>query len=173
VDIDEHSDWASQHSVHSIPTFILLSSAGEELARVSGYQMPEPFITWLEAGLRQAQSVALRQQQAIQQLAQINERLDKVPTVARAKVLAELLDLWAGESQAVRDLANTSLTALAKNQPSLMLEGLNHPRLAVRIQVSNRLRAQLGDAFDIDPWSDPLTRKKAVDQYRQELVEKP
>jgi hypothetical protein len=130
---------------------------------------------WAEvpAGWSTQYPAALRQQQSTQQLALINERLDKVPAADRAQVLTELLDLWAGESQAVRELANTSLAALAKSQPSLLLAGLNHPRLAVRIQVSNLLRAQLGDAFDIDPWSDPLTRKKAVDQYRQQLVEKP
>ena len=63
------------------------------------------------------------------------------------------------------------LTAVAARNPALLLDGLNNPRLAVRIQVANVLRARLGETFDVDPWSDQAVRAKAVAQWQTKLAD--
>jgi hypothetical protein len=59
---------------------------------------------------------------------------------------------------------------VASRQPAALLDGLNDPRLAARIQAANALRAQLGDGFDADPWADPATRAGAVEKWRAKLL---
>jgi hypothetical protein len=36
------------------------------------------------------------------------------------------------------------------------------PAPATRIQAANALHYKIGDAFDVDPWSDAATREKRI-----------
>jgi len=51
-----------------------------------------------------------------------------------------------------------------------LLDGLNDPRLATRIQVANALHFKIGDGFDVDPWSDVANRQKGVLVWREKLT---
>ena len=70
---------------------------------------------------------------------------------------------------AVVQAAATRLQALAVRNPQIVLTGLQDPRLATRIQVANVLRAQLGETFDADAWSDEAARRTAVVTWSHRL----
>jgi hypothetical protein len=47
---------------------------------------------------------------------------------------------------------------------------LDDPRLTVRIQAANALRAQLGEVFNVDPWAEPAARAEAIQKWRSKLA---
>jgi thioredoxin 1 len=52
VDTDESREMAEQYGVNSLPTFIYLNDAGEELARVVGYKGYRQLKRWVEKNKR-------------------------------------------------------------------------------------------------------------------------
>jgi thioredoxin-like negative regulator of GroEL len=169
IDIDEQEALAQQRGVRAVPTFQMLSPEGDALASLVGYQAPEPFLEWLTNSLREVKDSLLRQHRSEQRLAAAEQALRQSGARADPEAIRELLALYAEQSSAVRDPAGARLAALAQSQPALLLDGLNHPRLAVRIHVANLLRRRLGEAFNIDPWSDAAARRQAVAQWQQKL----
>jgi thioredoxin-like negative regulator of GroEL len=169
VDIDQHPELAQQRDIRAVPTFKLLTSAGDEVATSTGYQEPTSFLEWLTKGMGEAKAVVAAQERADEKLAAAEQLLRQADSQSKRKAVADLLDLCAERNSAVREAAAARVATLAKSQPVLLLDGLVHPRLAVRIQAANLLRAQLGDRFDIDPWSDAPTRENEVARWRVKL----
>jgi thioredoxin-like negative regulator of GroEL len=169
IDIDEHREVAEQRGVHAVPTFQMLSPAGDEIASTTGYQEPAGFLAWLRGGASQAKEAAVRLQQAEQALAAADQLLQGNEPDSQEKAVAGLLDLCAERTSSVQADASARLAALARSKPWLLLVGLNHSRLAVRIRAANLLSARLGDTFDIDPWDDAASRQKAIALWRQKL----
>ena len=99
-----------------------------------------------------------------------NETLASTNADAPRQCAAQLLDLCAERDEPMARAAGQRLRALASRQPAALLDGLNDPRLAARIQAANALRLQLGDAFDLDPWADSATRAAAVENWRKRLA---
>jgi len=172
VDIDEHHDLAEKHAVRAVPTFQLLTPAGEEVATTTGYQDAERFLQWLTNGVSEVKAAVSRQKQAEEKLASADRLLGQTDADSLRKAAAELMDLCADRGAAVPAAAGARLAALAKREPALLLDGLNHPRLAVRIHAANLLRAQLGDTFEVDPWSDAPTRQEAITRWRAALADR-
>jgi thioredoxin 1 len=48
IDIDEQRELASQHGIEAVPTFVLLSAAGDEVQRATGFQAAGDFVPWLK-----------------------------------------------------------------------------------------------------------------------------
>jgi thioredoxin-like negative regulator of GroEL len=170
LDVDEHSKLAEQHGVRAVPTFQMLSPDGDMVATTTGYQEANHFISWLTNSVSETKEAVARQKQFARKLAAADESLRDASPESLRKAAAELIDLCAERDGALQKSVHDRLQALAASDPALVLNGLNHPRLAVRIHVANLLRAQLGDAFDVDPWSDAATRQKAVALWRAKLA---
>ena len=171
LDVDEHPKLAEQHGVRAVPTFQMLSPDGDTVATATGYQEANRFLTWLTNSLSEVKESAARQKQIAERLAAADRSLRDASPESLRKAATELLALCAGSDGATQKSVQERLAGLAARDPALVLDGLNHPRLAVRIHVANLLRAQFGDAFDVDPWSDAATRQKAVAQWRAKLAE--
>jgi thioredoxin-like negative regulator of GroEL len=172
LDVDEHPRLAEQHGVRAVPTFQMLSPGGEAVATATGYQEANRFLSWLTNSLSDVKAAAERQKQFAEKLAAADQSLREASSESLQKAAAELIDLCAGRDGAAQKSVQDRLAGLAARDPALVLEGLNHPRLAARLHVANLLRAQLGDAFDVDPWSDAATRQQAVAQWRVRLAAK-
>jgi thioredoxin-like negative regulator of GroEL len=165
VDIDEHPDLAAQHDVRAVPTFEMLGPAGDEVVRTTGYQPAGDFLQWLTNSVAAAKEAMVRQRRFKEQLVAIDRWLALADEASARQAAGELFELAAERDHAIARAAATRLETMAGRQPAVLLGGLNSPRLATRIVVANALRARLGDAFDVDPWSDAATRKAAVEKW--------
>jgi thioredoxin-like negative regulator of GroEL len=169
VDIDEQPDLAAKREIRAVPTFKLLSAKGDEVATSTGYQEPAQFLEWLTNGVREVGAVVDAQARAERDLAAADEMLHQADTATKRKAVSTLLGLCAGRDSTGREAAAKRLADVAKSQPELLLDGMMHPRLVVRIQAANLLGASLGDKFDIDPWTEQGRRQKDVARLREQL----
>jgi thioredoxin-like negative regulator of GroEL len=170
IDIDEQRDLSSRHGIEAVPTFVLLSSAGDEVQRATGFQAAGDFVPWLTNGLSGARDAALRQALVRKTLAEVDQLLTSTNADAPQQCAKKLFDLCADRDEATVRSAAERLTALASRQPAALLDGLSDPRLAARIQVANALRVRLGEEFNVDPWAEPGARAEAARKWRAQLT---
>jgi thioredoxin 1 len=169
IDIDEHPDLATQHGISAVPTFILLSPAGNEVDRATGFQPTGDFLQWLTYGVSEAKEAAIRQALSKQALADVDQLLVAKGTNSAQAVAVKLFDLSASREDDIVQAAAARLKTLASRDTVDVLDGLNDSRLAVRIQAANALRLVIGDSFDVDPWGDAAARGKAISTWREKL----
>jgi thioredoxin-like negative regulator of GroEL len=172
LDIDEHGDLATHYGISAVPTFVLLSDDGEA-DRTTGYQPVEEFKNWLTKGLAKAHFESQQLAADKQTLAEVDQWLAAGESGSAGSAAAKLFTLCAGRTDAMVQAAAGRLKTLAAHQPLAVLDGLNDPRLACRIQAANALRSVLGDAFDVDPWADAAARQPAVEAWRGKLTKAP
>lgn len=172
IDIDEQSALAEKHSIHAVPTFELLTPAGDTVVSTTGFQTPDQFIPWLTNSIAEAHATVARQNQARAALADADKLLATDNADSMHQAAQKIFELCAAHEAGISQEAIARMQSLAKQHPAILLEALNHPRLATRIQAANILRAQLGASFDIDPWTDAATREKTVTQWREKLAQK-
>ena len=170
VDIDDHQELAKGYDVRAVPTFHILTPAGDKVSTTTGYQDAARFLTWLTNGVSEAKETVTRRKESEEKLAGIDQLLRQTDLESLKKAAAETIDLCAERENSVVEAASERLVALAKRNPALLLDGLNHPRLAARIQVANAMRTQLGESFDVDPWSDTTARQQAINRWRDKLA---
>lgn len=173
VDIDEHPDLAAKYGVTAVPTFILLSTSEDEAERITGFQASDDFLQWVTNGVSEAKADMVRQALARTNLAEVDRLLASTETNSIHEAAMELFDLCGERDTAVVQAAAARLKTMAGRDPSDLLDGLNDPRLAIRIQAANALRYKIGDAFDVDPWSDAVTREKRIPVWREQLAKTP
>lgn len=166
VDIDARPDVAAQRSIDVVPTCVLLSANGDEVDRTSGFQFIGDFLSWLTNGVSKAKVEMVRQTQSIQTLAEVDRMLATTETNSAHRAALKLFDLCNMRQDAIVQAAGARLKILATRDPAAVLDGLDDPRLASRIQAANALRESIGGTFDIDPWSDAATRRKAIEAWR-------
>lgn len=168
LDLDEHSDLARTHGVTAVPHFEMLSPVGDTVTQTTGYQQPDEFIQWITNSVEAVRTAAIRRKKLETKLAAARWVLANDPQSV-GKAAGWLFDLCAERENDVQRAAMTELGRLAARDPALLIDGLNHPRLATRICVANLLRPRLGETFNIDPWDDAQSRQQAVAQWREKL----
>ena len=173
VDIDEHPDLATKYGVTAVPTFIMLSTSEDEAERITGFQAAGDFLQWVTNGVSEAKADMVRQALARTNLAEVDRLLASTETNSIHEAAMKLFDLCGERDTAVVQAAAARLKTMAARDPSDLLDGLNDPRLAIRIQAANALRYKIGDAFDVDPWSDAVTREKRIPVWREQLAKTP
>lgn len=171
VDIDEQAPLARVLEISAVPTFKVLTSAGDAVATTSGFQSPDGFVSWLTNAVTDYVAAAARREEASRKLAEADALLEKADAASVSSGVAMLFELCARRDADVTRAAIGKLTTLAERQPVVLLAGLEHAKLAARIQAANLLRAKLGEAFDADPWADAATRQKFVQRWRERLTE--
>lgn len=172
VDIDEQAPLARVHEISAVPTFKVLTTEGDAVASTSGFQSPEVFVAWLTNAAADYTTAVVRREEANRKLAEADALLQKADDASVNASVAVLFDLCARREGEVTQPAIAKLTALGQRQPGLLLAGLEHQKLAARIQAANLLRAKFGDAFDADPWADAAMRQKFVARWREKLAER-
>ena len=60
LDVDEHRDLAQEYAVSAIPTFKLLTPAGDEVLTTTGFQDAPDFRDWLTNGIAQVRATVGR-----------------------------------------------------------------------------------------------------------------
>lgn len=169
VDIDEHPELTEKYGVRAVPTFHVLTASGDNVATTTGYQDAERFLQWLTNGLSEVQETAVRQKESAEKLAQVDQLLRQADVESQRQAATELIDLCAERDGKTTEGAAERLAALVKRDAALLLDGLDHPRLAARICVANLMRSRFGDAFDVDPWSEKATRQQGIARWRANL----
>ena len=99
--------------------------------------------------------------------------LDSMQTNSLHLAAMKLFDLCNIRDAVIVQAAADRLKTIANRDPSVLLDGLNDPSLATRIQIANTLHAKIGDEFDVDPWSDAVSRQKRILSWREELTKSP
>ncbi len=169
IDIDEHQDLAGKYGVRAVPTFRVLTAAGDAVSTTTGYQDAASFLRWLTNGVSEVKAAAVQQKEFDAKLTRADQLIQQADAESLRQAASELMDLCAERGGAIVEAAKERLTALAKRDATLLLDGLNHPRLAARICVANVLRSQIGDAFAVDPWSETKTRQQDIARWRAKL----
>jgi thioredoxin-like negative regulator of GroEL len=170
VDIDEQGPLARVHEISAVPTFKVLTPAGEAVDDETGFQSPEAFVAWLTNAGNSFSVKLARREEANRKLAEAETLFAKADLNSLSNSVSLLLDLCAQRQGEVTQTAVARLAAVCTRQPALLLPGLEHPKLAARIQAANLLRAKLGETFEADPWADAVTRQKIVAQWREKLT---
>ena len=165
IDIDEHSVLASKEGIRAVPTFLVLSATGDEVDRATGFQPVGDFLQWLTNGVSEAKAAAIRETFSKQTLADVDQLLVSTATNSTRQAALKLFDLCAVRDDNIVQAAAARLKMLAERNPGALLDGLDDPRLSVRIQTANVLRLVI-DSFDMDPWADAAARTKAVGLWR-------
>lgn len=173
VDIDEHPDLATKHHVTAVPTFIMLSTGDNEMDRTTGFQPAEDFLQWLTNRISGAKEAVAQQTFAKKELAAVDQLLDSMETNSLHLAAMKLFDLCDMRDAVIVQAAANRLKTMAKRDPAILLDGLIDSRLATRIQTANTLRMKIGNGFDIDPWSDAVSRQKKIFAWREELTKRP
>jgi thioredoxin 1 len=173
VDIDEHPDLASKHGIGAVPTFIMLSTADDEVERTTGFQAVGDFLPWLTNSVSEAKAAIVRQALARKSLADVDQLLASTEANSIHLAAVKLFGLCDERDNAVVQAAADRLKTIANRDPAALLDGLNDPRLATRIQIANALHYNIGDGFDVDPWSDAATREKRILAWREQLKRTP
>ena len=173
LDIDDHPDLAERYGIHAVPTFQVFTPAGQQVAATTGYLDADPFTAWLANSAAGVKATLERQKLIEQKLAAAQGLLRDAAPDSQRQAASELFDLCAEQNGLADETVKSCLNDLARSNPTLLLAGLNHPRLVVRIGAVNLLRARLGDSFDIDPWSDAGSRQQAVALWRDRLASAP
>ena len=166
LDIDEHPDLAARHHIEAVPTFVMLSTGGDEVVRTTGYQAPADFLPWLTNSIAEAKETAARQIRCQEHLAAADQLLSGTNAGSSRQAATELFGLCAERNPAIAQAAITRLQVLAVREPIVLLDGLKDPRLVVRIQIANMLRDRLGEGFDVDPWNNAATSGPAIEKWR-------
>lgn len=169
VDIDEHPDLAARHHVSAVPTFVLLSATEAEVARTTGFLAAADFLHWLTNSLTHAKEEETRQALARESLVQVDRLLASAETNSLALAATKLFDLCDARDSTLVQAAADRLKIIVNRDAAVLLAGMNDPRLATRLQVANVLRAKIGEAFDVDPWSDGASRAQTVSDWREKL----
>jgi thioredoxin-like negative regulator of GroEL len=172
IDIDEQPTIAERFEIRAVPTFVLLVASGDVAVTTTGYQDADTFVNWLTNGMNEANAALNRQRETERKLVEIDQLLKAQAEDSQAlrKATTELAELCAERNANTRKLALTRLAAVVERAPAPVLDLLNHARLATRIEVANLFRQRLGDDFNVDPWSDPVTRTNLVAAWREKLA---
>ena len=169
IDLDENHALAQQHRVEAVPTFLILSADGEEVLRGTGYMKPDQFVRWLTNGWAAHEVFLERQREFLIRQRAVTETLRGSDATARARAVKELLELCCQREPARQRYAVEQIKALAAREPAALLDGLDHPKLATRIQVANALREQFGAVFDFDPWEPSRERQSLIALWKARL----
>jgi len=167
VDIDEQREIAEKYEIEAVPTFVVFTPSGHEVDRITGYRNVGDFFEWLTNSITAAQVAEAEQKRMEIQLNMVMQLAQAGNINSISQGVAGLLDLFADADAPMQKIITAQLSSITAQHPALLLDGLNHPRLAARICAANLLRARLGNTFNIDPWSDAATRAKAVAEWRK------
>jgi thioredoxin-like negative regulator of GroEL len=169
LDVDVHSTLAEQRGIRAVPTFQIFTPDGQVILTLTGYQDARNFTDWLTNGLAQVRRSLAEQRRSAAALADARKLLQSPDQDSLKRAASILFDLCSTQETNQLAAAVQALTQLGTAHPLLLLDGLNHPRLATRIQAANLLRARLGEAFDVDPWADEQARLAALTRWRERL----
>lgn len=170
VDIDKETALAQQFGIHAVPTFVALSSGGDEIVRSSGAMGANDFNDWLNSALSKAAFSAARKDLFEEEKKKIAEGLKASEPADKGKFVAMLFEKRFGNETYAQDFANENLKALSQENPALFLDFLDDEKLAVRIVAGNLLREKLGAEFNFDPWEKAAARVIVIEQWKVRLA---
>jgi thiol-disulfide isomerase/thioredoxin len=169
IDYDQQPELVARYQIRGVPAFVMVNSRGEEVARLVGAVEPDPFRGWLEDGKTRAAELAKEAARRAEEIRQLSVILDAPGSEAWEETKARIYELAARGEAASREFALRQLGARIEKKPLLVLDGLLHPDLAVRITVAGLLRKKWGERFVFDPWADVEERRKAVELMAKAL----
>lgn len=170
LDFDAQADLAARYQVTGVPAFIAVNERGEEVARAVGVMDAPAFLRWLEASKKRATEVIALAEKAKAERAWLTEQVATGDPETRVAVREKLFDLLGRGDAASRDFARQVLATQSERDPSIWIDGLERPDLAVRIAAANLLRARLQHDFAFDPWAPLDERHVAISHLREALA---
>jgi len=169
IDIDEEPTLSQRYEIQAVPTFVLLNPQEEEIHRRSGYMEATQFGAWLEQSEVVAQKARMAKLAWAKQQTNITAALTGTDPAAAQEAVRQLLELSSHREPDQVVFAAAQLKEVGRREPGWLLEGLNHPKLAARIQVANVFREKLGAQFIFDPWEKEEVRQELIRNWRVQL----
>jgi hypothetical protein len=135
----------------------------------AGFLDATRFGEWLVQGMTLAAHSLVKKEMFQERCRQVRQALQSADAAIRQQGLSVLLGFCSDREKSHQAFAVEQLKQMAERDLTGLLEGLNHPDLAARIETANCLRAKLGAAFKVDPWEKPAAREQAVQAWRTRL----
>lgn len=169
VDIDANPKVAEKFGVHAVPTFVALSSGGDEIVRSSGAMPAAEFNAWLNQALSLTAFSVARKELVREEQKKISDEWKGSDEAARGKLIGRLVEMHLGKESEAQKFATEKLKTVASENPTLLLDYLNDQKLAVRIFAGNLLYEKLGKEFVFDPWEKSEARAAVIQNWRDRL----
>jgi hypothetical protein len=99
-------------------------------------------------------------------VAQLETALRSSSEEERIKAINLLFDFCGSSERADREYGAKKIKELGDADPRILITGLNHQKLAVRIAVSKLLHQKLGEEFQFDPWLSQPERLAAAERVK-------
>lgn len=171
LDFDKNPELAKKFGIQGIPAFLVVSSSGDPIAKNIGYMDVPQFETWLTDGLAASAFAAGQQKVFDENVAKLEKVLKSSTQEERVKAINQLFDFCGSSERADREYGAKKIKELGEAEPLILLNGLNHQKLAVRIEVSKLLHQKLGDKFQFDPWLSQRERSIAAEKVKAQFSE--
>ncbi|HEY2951816.1 MAG TPA: thioredoxin family protein [Verrucomicrobiae bacterium] len=162
VDFDANPQLVARYQIRGIPAFVMLDDSGEEAAKTSGAMEAKKFSEWITEGLLQTALAETQKEVFEQKKAGLEKLLQDAEAATRAQGVALLVEFYTRKERLYHEFAAARLKDLARDEPSALVEHLNHSRLGVRILLANLLREKFGEQFQFDPWEKAEARAAAL-----------
>lgn len=172
LDLDREGALAGRFEVRGVPAFLFVNARGEVLSRIEGATDVETFKRWLDEG-------RVRAVEAVKAAGRLQIDLVFLEEQARGDRLTRDKTTWtrlfvlaSGRGNpAGRPVATDLLAECARKEPVLLVDGLAHADLAVRIVAAKLTQARVSRAEDFvfDPWETADVRQRQVGAARQTL----
>jgi thioredoxin 1 len=166
VDFDANPQLVARYQIRGIPAFVMLNDSGEEVAKTSGAMSPKKFSEWITEGLLQTALAETQKEAFEQKKAGLEKMLRDADAVTRAEGVAQLVEFYTRKERLYHEFAAARLKDVARDEPSALVDHLNHSRLGVRILLANLLREKLGEQFQFDPWEKAEARAAALQAWK-------
>ena len=166
VDFDANPQLVARYQIRGIPAFVMFNDSGEEVAKTSGAMDAKKFSEWITQGLLQTALAETQKEAFEQKKAELEKMLKAGDAAAQAQGVALLVEFYTRKERLYHELAAARLKDVARDTPAALLDHLNHPRLGVRILLTNLLREKYGEPFQFDPWEAAEARRAALATLR-------
>ena len=165
LDVQAGREIARDFEVHAIPDLVLMAAEGTVLARRQGFVTTAELLAWIEDARQRAAS-------GLWEGAAAAEVLDQVgPLFSGAEPSAEqvrqLMEMLGGSDPLRRARTVEALIARREQAMPLLIGGLSHEYLGVRIGASEALRALAPAAPPFDPWATQADRVRSAEALQQ------
>ena len=170
IDFDRNPALVGTYQIRGIPAFVLLNSFGEMVSNKTGYCDAKDFLAWIGGTREEAMAMVSKAQALDDKFKALGNDLRSSDTAVRLKAVYTLAALCVADKEGQeRKLGEARLKEVVNDNPALVVQLLNDPRLAMRILFSNLFADKFGAQFVFDPWDDAAPRAKFVDEWARKL----
>ncbi len=164
LDVDEHTQYAKEFEVKTLPDLILLTADGKILDRRNVVMNPLELLTWISETQKNASQ---GNWMGIAPSSELGALLETFATrTPSSDDYAIIIEMLGSPVPGNRILAAQAIMSQEGNALPFLIEAANTTYLSIRVGVHDALIALAPDAPVVDPWASEPERAQAVTRLR-------